>query len=243
MNEPSNRRIEAARRHGRIARSGGLTGAAVLLVGLLLGFFGLFSAGQALRQYAAEAFSAALSGAEPLVALEGSAIVVLSLCAPLAVVASLAAILAGLVQSRGLVAPQALGRVGLAAGWRRLVHTDRLVEIAGIAGASAVAGLLAVFAGRTVLATALRVSLNARKPDAAVLVTVAGDYLVYLVVFGGAAGLCALAWRTHVYRRDLRMTPRELREERRETEVNEQMRRERENIARADLVATRPARA
>jgi flagellar biosynthesis protein FlhB len=237
---PSARRRREARRAGRVAWSPLLTAAAALAaLWLALRWVGealLAGLAGGLRAWLSEGASVA-PGELGAVAL-GLATRVAGPVLQLLVVVLVAAGAAALVQVGPLFTPRVLapdwGRLGLAAGWRRLWSLEaRLARWrAGLAAVAVLAPAALVVAG------SLRelVALPYHEPRAGLVVlsALADRWLVASVAGLGALGLLDLLWQRRRLDESLRMTRREAELERRETEGDPLFRRERQRLLWAE---------
>jgi flagellar biosynthetic protein FlhB len=233
---PSPRRLAEARRAGRIAWSPVLVGGAAIAGGAAalaaVGAAWLDEAGRGL------AAGARASGAEdPIAAVSGlragDVIADLAaLAAPLLVLAAAAALVAHLAQTRGLWIPRRRSRSLPPPDPRRAATFGfalaRAAAVALVAGSAVVsaAATLAAHAGHTAAATG------------ALYATLAAVVLAHGAA--AAVALGAIDWleRTRRLHADLAMSPRELRDERRETEADPRWRRARAAPADDDAIRT-----
>jgi len=239
-----------ARRRGEVAFSrdlGSASAVAAAVVALMVGGPALVLR---LVAYQRAALGAAAAGGDPGPALAaGLAVGARVLAWPLVTAAAVALGL-GLLQTRGLVVPEALapdlGRLSVAAGWRRLGGGGRTGEVGR--------GLLAL----VVMAAVATAALSAALPALAALpgapasrvwaaLGVLGRALAgRLALVGVAAGVVDYLVRRSRHLRALRMTRDEVRREQRETEGDparraERRRLHREAIAQQGMEAVRTA--
>ncbi|GEJ55578.1 EscU/YscU/HrcU family type III secretion system export apparatus switch protein [Anaeromyxobacter diazotrophicus] len=238
--QPTPRRLREARRRGEVASSRELTGAAALAAGLaalaVTGPGAARALAALLRRALLEAIGPAPSPAPAAALLRATAALAAAALPPCAA-AGAGALLAGLVQTRGLFAPEALRfrpeRLDVARGLARLASGGRLAAL-GLAAAKAAAALaLAAGLVRAALPQALAAARLA--PAQLLRLLPALALRVALPVLGllVALGLLDLAlarWRLH---RSLRMTRAEVQRERREDEGDPRLVAERRRLARA----------
>jgi type III secretion protein U len=233
--EPTPRRLAAARRRGEIAFSRELTSATALLAAFVLVVLGGPGTFARVLTYVREALAAAPRGGAPGTALSAAAPVVAWTLAPVLGAAMLAALAVGLGQTGGLVtAPLRVDarRLLSASSWRRLVSGRAALE-----GGRALlmVGVIAVLSGLTLqpVLGGLLVLTGAPAPRLLnVLGTMAERLGLRLVLAVLAFGIVdyALALRRH--RRSLRMTRQEVKRDYKESEGDPVHRGERQRLQR-----------
>lgn len=244
--EPTPRRLAEARRRGEVACSRELSGAVALAAGLLALAAGGASLLGSLAGLVRGGLLLALDpGQSPAGALLAAAAHVARLSALPLLVAAAAGTAAGLLQTRGLVAPAAaaprLDRLDPARGLAGLFSRERLAAVGlGLLKASVV---LALALGWARGAASSLATLPRTVAPGAGLVALLGPLALRLTLalLGfGAADLLLTRWR---HRRRLRMTRQEVRREQREDEGDPRHREARRRRHRALLEAGPVARA
>jgi flagellar biosynthesis protein FlhB len=248
------KRREEARKRGDVAHSSDLSGALVLLAGVmtiaLLGPHIAESVGNFMRAVIADtshpqsAFSAA-----GLKELFKAAIDTVALTAgPIAGACLLAAVLGGVAQLRGrpsLQAPKVdFKRISPLAGAKKIFgpnaffETGKAVGKVAAVGAVAAISLLPDVSGLAAKVGIPPLSLGALSGQAALSVAERAG-LAYLLI-----GLLDYAWQWRKHERDLRMTKQEVREEARQqnvsNEVKQALRRRQMQAAKARMMAAVP---
>jgi flagellar biosynthetic protein FlhB len=226
--EPASpKRLEAARREGRIPRSRDLT--AVLVV--LASGGALYASARGLYDALARVMTGALGPRDPRLLFEPTALAPFLADALGAAWLALAPFL-GVCFLTALVAPTLVGgwnlslvplvprwdRLSPAAGLRRLWGGPGAMEMAK---AAARIGLIFALVGLAVYAERLRLLGLAQATLPAALA--GGGWLLAVFALAALAGLALVAlvdvpWQLHTHRRSLAMTRQELREEQKETE-------------------------
>lgn len=237
---PTPRRLAQARARGEVACSRELTGAVALAAGWLAALACGPSLLGELHRLLRQQLSAALSpGRAPSAALYEAAGAVARLSALPCLAALLAALVAGLLQTGGLMAPAAaaprLERLDPGRGLARLVSLDRLAATGlGLLKAAAVAGLAYHWAhGAAPALAALPRSAN----PLATLPALLGPLLTRLLAALLLLGLVDLLLARRRHQRALRMSRDEVRREQREEEGDPSHRGERRRRHRALLEA------
>jgi flagellar biosynthesis protein FlhB len=221
--QPTQRRLEQARRDGRIARSGDLTASVILLAALLALQQNGAALVQALRAFAIATLSGGDAGIEQMSSIAKPAAAVL-----LAVV--VAAIAVNFAQ------------IGIRFRWRpgmtrwspsRMFHSQSAIPLLS----GSVRAIVIVFLVLLAMATRFTQLMSIPQVDFGRAITSAGDILMALVVRVLIAcivlGLLDFAWQRYRLHRDLRMTRREVQAEARETEGDAKLKTRRRQIAAA----------
>ena len=243
--QPTPRRLREARRRGEAPISRELTAAASFAAGLGAAAASSASAARALAHGMTVALAEAGGGGEPWPALVRALALLARTSLPIAGAAGLAALAAGMLQTRGLFSVEAvrfrLGRLHPGRGIARLLSSERLVAEA-LGAARAFAGLALgwrLLAGAwPSIAGAPQVEVRALWslfPALAAKMALALGGL--LLAFGSVD--VALARRRH--RKALMMTRHEVARERREDEGEPRLKLERRRLHRA-LAAAIPVR-
>lgn len=219
--QPTRRRLQRAREHGQVARSGDLSSALCVLA--IIAICGWWLPRLLERAVAMISDSLALSGGSLEVALADSAWWLIEMVAVAGGLLMLAAVAAGVLQVGGLCAPSVVapdpGRLDPLKGFSRLfggrgamravLSASKVVLVPGAVSAVLIHHRLALLSLSEApsslegLAALAPVALHAAGAGAAVLL---------------ALGSCDLAWQRHAWRADLKMTRREVMDERRELE-------------------------
>ncbi|MGO9489513.1 MAG: flagellar biosynthesis protein FlhB [Solirubrobacteraceae bacterium] len=249
---PKHRKL--ARERGQVARSADLSGAVVLVAGLVV--IGL--TGPDIAQAGANAFRAILADiAHPGAATTAAGLnglmhaalstIVLAV-APVACACAAAALISGAAQAGVRPAPHALKpdfrRINPVSGARNLLGPNLVFEalkaIVKVAVVAAVAAL-ALLPGLRSLASIVGITPGA-------LGSISGHQALAIAERAGLAyvlvGLIDYAWKRRRYERDLRMTKQEVRDEARQygvsAEVKAALRRRQMQAARARMMAAVP---
>ena len=238
---PTPRRLAEARRAGWIAWSPALVAGAAIAAGAAavaaIGAAWLDAAGGALAAGAATA-----SSPDPVTAatgLDARAVIadLAALAVPFLALVAGAAVIAHLAQTRGLWIPRRRGR-GLPAPADDATRRATLSAVALARGA-----VVALVAGGLIASAAATLAAHTGAPAAATG-ALYGTLAALVLAHGAAAAIAlgALDWllRARHLHADLAMTPRELADERRETEADPRWRRARARAA-ADDDAVRTA--
>ncbi len=212
---PSPRRLREARARGEVAHSSLLSGAAALAAGGVAAAFVARPAVERVTLLLRRAVGGHARAAEILPTV--NAIVL-----PVALAIFVAALAAGLVQTRGLFAWSALGH--------RADRDEEALPVIGWAAAAFLA-LAALATLRVVIASAARA--DALEPVAAVAVTGLRSLWPRALVVLALAGLGDFAWRRARLYDSLSMTRAERERERREEEGDPRLRAERRRRHRA----------
>ncbi|MBS3734460.1 MAG: EscU/YscU/HrcU family type III secretion system export apparatus switch protein [Phycisphaerae bacterium] len=224
--EPTHLRLREARRRGKVARSADLAAAAVLLGGAAgLGLLGgrLLGKTVAMTRALLDGRSAPLVGPSELAGIAADAVTpLLTALAPLAAALVLLAVAVNVGQV-GLLATGAplrpvLARIGLTAGWRRLISARTGVRAGMIIGKLAAIGVVAWI---TVADALPRVAAMGRlAPRALVSETgaLAWTLAMRVALVLGVLGLADYLFQRRQLRRELRMTRREWLDDLRRTE-------------------------
>jgi flagellar biosynthesis protein FlhB len=249
------RRRQRARERGQVARSGDLSGAAVLLAGL----FAIVLTGPQIAAAAASGMREILAGiAHPARATSAPGLndlmhtglgVITSSVLPVAGACVLAALVAGAGQAGLRPAALALkpdfGRINPASGARNLFSANLPVEavkaIVKVLAVGAVAAL-ALLPGLRPLAAMVGVSPHVLGSTAVSRAAGVAEpaAIAYLVI-----GIADYLWKRHRHERRLRMTKQEVKEEARQygvsQEVRAALRRRQLQAARARMMAAVPS--
>ncbi len=225
--QPTPQRLREARRHGRIPRSAELTGAAAglaALAGLALLAPGLLDdLTRLVRTFLDASAAPPADGPASLAPLVLSAAwPAVARCGLLLVLAGIAAVAVGAVQSGGTVSAERirpdLERVGLAAGLRRLLSPRTVVRCGMTLAKLAVVAAAGWWAIRPALGRLAASAGLGPEALAARVGSAAWALAVRVAVAMLALGLIDYAWQYWQHRRDLRMTRREWLRDMRELE-------------------------
>lgn len=260
--EPSERKLEEARKRGDLPRSADLATAAVY-AGFVLAAFGagaaaLTAAGRAgaallggADRLSVEAMAAGRPAAGALLSTVGAAL------APLLVVPAAAALLAwagqrAIVFAPDRIAPQ-LSRLSPAAAIRQRLGLDGLVEFAKSAAKLCVVALIL---GLWLTWRLPDILLTLAQPAEAAVAALLAEALSFLVLVTAVAGVFGLAdwlWQHAAHRRRNRMTRQEVIEEHKDSEGDPHVKSARRaraqeiatnrmllDVARADVVVVNP---
>ncbi|MBW7920966.1 MAG: flagellar biosynthesis protein FlhB [Rubellimicrobium sp.] len=248
--EPTERRLDDARRQGDIALSPELTTFAVqavmALVIIFVGATTLQAAGAALAGFLSRADGPALAGAAPgfAAAVRPGLGAVLLVMLPWFLLPPAAAVLALIAQKAPAFAPSKLApkgsRLSPVANAKQKYGPRGLVEfLKSLARLVVVAGLLGVYLADNLDRIAATAGLEPR-----IALGVLGDLvaglLVRVVIAAAAFAVIDLVWQHHSHHSRNRMTRRQLLDEMKESEGDPAMRQQRR--ARATALATAPLR-
>ncbi|HLI32472.1 MAG TPA: EscU/YscU/HrcU family type III secretion system export apparatus switch protein [Solirubrobacteraceae bacterium] len=248
------KRREDARKRGQVARSADLSGAAVLLAGILaISAFGSNGA-QALGDFMQVSFAAitnpqANGSGQGLAALGMEGLrTLLAVVAPILGACAVAALLSQALQAGGRLRINPLRvdlrRLSPAKGIRNLVGPNTLFEALKALAKTAAVGLVALlallpdFTGLPSKVGAGPLAIGTLAGSGALGVAERAGF-AYLLI-----GVVDFAWRRHRMERQLRMTKQEVREEARQhsipTEVRQALRRRALALARVRMMAAVP---
>lgn len=244
---PTPRRLREARRRGEVARRAELSGAAALAAGLAALLATAPRIGAALAAAVRGGLAVAVAADADPVAVVRAGLADVARASAVPCLAALAGgAVAGALQVGLAFAPEALrprlARVDPVRGLRRLLAPSRLVDVAlGLAQAAAIVALVAAWARG--LAGSVAALPRAGAPALWAVAPAFGGLAIRLAACAAlaGAGAWALARRRHL--RALRMTPDEVRRERRDDEGDPHVRGERRRLHRAALEAGPVARA
>lgn len=260
--EPTERKRKQAADEGQIAKSREISSAALLLTGGLVLTYGSGQMtdalqGIAVRMFVIDRMDHFDIGAARILSLDILKTTVTALWVPLGAL-FIAAVLAGLVQSRGQLAPKALDpkpeRVDPIAGFKnKFMSWTPLVELAKGVGKLAALGWVTWISVRSLLddlptlATLTADQMLQRMADLGFQILIAAMPLVLAIALGDYA---YQLWKTT---EDLKMSTQDLKEERKQTDGNPQVKAARRQRAReiamgigiqrvreADVVVTNP---
>jgi flagellar biosynthesis protein FlhB len=241
--EPTERRLEDARKEGQVDRSRDVTSA--LVVGIvLLGFWlGHETVGMQARELARYALAAPLKtmGGDPWTAMEATIVIlreVLRMTMPVVFLAIVVGVMVNVVQTRGLFAPAALrpdaSRLNPAQGFKSIFSRRSAIELVK----TLVKIAFLAFAMFVVIKSALPVLVKLPA------LPLSGVAQVSAMVFARFFGLAVLAlalvamfdywFQRFEHRHKLRMTREEVKRERRDNEGDPMMRARRRAIAKKD---------
>jgi type III secretion protein U len=234
--EPTQRRLDEARRRGEVAVSRDLVSAAAMTAALAtLAAVGPASVAR-LVAYWKVALAAAPGGGPPGPALLAGAGVLARLLAPPLAAAAAAALGAGMLQTRGLVALGAvrpdLGRLSPAAGLARVLGGQAALQVGKGLLKVVLCGLLAWITVRPVLGGLASLAGTGAVRTAAVLGALSARLALRVAVVALALGLADYLLARRRHRRALRMTREEVKRESRESEGDPTHRAERQRLHR-----------
>lgn len=238
--DPTPKKLQEARDDGKAPRSADFTGTAVMLAAtaaLVLTFDAMMAEMLEYTRRTIElAFSASIDTGRLGAHLLAGLAVAGTMLGPILAAAFVVAAFVGYVQVGPIFAYKTVlpdaSRLNPAQGWKRLVSTDRLVDLAKNLTRLTVMIAIAALVFSDALAAVLRIPRASLSQATTILRTAAYDESRFLLLGLIVFAIADLLWQRHTFTRDLKMTKQEVKEEHRQSEGDPRLKSKRRSLHR-----------
>lgn len=239
--EPTPRHLQKAREQGQVAKSKDFTNFGVLSLVLLCLWAGRsffieqFHLLGNIALHAPETLDAGDEEVAPLDILIQTAIIVVKVCLPVIIVAGVSAASINMVQTRGLFAPAALtpkfDKLNPVSGFKNLFSQSKLVELLKSIAKMLVVGTTMYYVILGALPNLVHLPYASLLKVAVELGSVLGHFYAVTIVAFGCIAIFDFWYQKFDYMRRQRMTPEQVKRERREDQGDPHIKSERRSFA------------